>query len=255
MIAAMLAQPEQWLLQLIFASLRTGAALALLPGVGAMLLPVQVRTGLSLAVGVLVMSLTPIATPPDLLAVAGLLAIAGEITVGAAAGVVVLVLFAAANVAGELMSQAMGLGFATMLDPGGTTSPIVASFLGLMMWLVFVGLDGPPRLIGLIVESYRLVPPGSDPLQHAADVARLGGLALSAGLTIALPVSVVLALVNLLLAVVARSAPQLNLFSIGFATLLLAGLLTLPVALSTIVGAMARVTERAFDALALVIGG
>ena len=254
MIALALSQPEAWLGHLLFASLRTGAAVALMPGVGAMLLPIQVRTGLSLAVGLLVMQLTP-APPAQLLTASGLLAVAGELALGAAAGVAIAGLFAAASVAGELLSQAMGLGFATMLDPGGTTSPIVASLLGLLMWLVFTGLDGPPRLLGLIVESYRLVPPGSDPLRRAGEVAQFGGMALAAGLTIALPVGAVLALVNLLLAVIARSAPQLNLFAVGFALLLLAGLATLPIALPTMLAAMAAATARSFDALAAILGG
>lgn len=249
MIAAWLANPEAQLLRLLFASLRTGAALALLPGIGAMLLPLRARIGLSAVVGLLVLGVMPIEVPIDMLSPTGLLGIAGELVIGATAGVVLQLVFAAAAVAGELLSQSMGLGFATMLDPAGMTSPVVASFLGLLLWLVFLGLDGHLQLIGMLVDSYRTLPPGSDPLAHAGDIAALGGVAFSAGLMLALPVAAVLLLVNLLLAVVSRSAPQLNIFSIGFPTLMVAGLLTLPVALPAMTGTMAHTVERGLDEL------
>lgn len=164
MIAAWPANPEAQLLRLLFASLRTGAALALLPGIGAMLLPLRARIGLSAVVGLLVLGVMPIAVPADMLSPAGLLGVAGELVIGGAAGIVLQLVFAAAAVAGELLSQSMGLGFATMLDPAGMTSPVVASFLGLLLWLVFLGLDGHLQLLALLVDSYRTLPPGSDPL-------------------------------------------------------------------------------------------
>ncbi len=255
MIAAWLANPEAQLLRLLFASLRTGAALALLPGIGAMLLPLRARIGLSAVVGLLVLGVMPIAVPADMLSPAGRLGVAGELVIGGAAGIVLQLVFAAAAVAGELLSQSMGLGFATMLDPAGMTSPVVASFLGLLLWLVFLGLDGHLQLLALLVDSYRTLPPGSDPLAHAGDIAAFGGLAFSAGLMLALPVAAVLLLVNLLLAVVSRSAPQLNIFSIGFPTLMVAGLLTLPLALPAMTGTMAHTVERGLDELRGVYGG
>ncbi len=255
MIAAALANPETWLLHLMFASLRAGAALALLPGIGAMLLPLQARIGLSAAVGLFVMNTTQLSMPPDMLAAAGLLAVAGELAAGAAAGIVLQLVFASAAVAGEMLSQAMGLGFATMLDPGGMTSPVVTSFLGLLMWLVFLGLDGHLELIALIVESYQRVPPGGNPLSFAGDIAVFGGSALSAGVMLALPVAAVLMLVNLLLAVVSRSAPQLNIFSIGFPALMVTGLIALPVALPEMVTTMAHTVTEAFAQLRGWFGG
>ena len=255
MIGALLAAPEATLLGLLFASLRIGAALALLPGIGAMLLPLRARVGLAGAIGVLVQSVVPLTVPPDLLGIAGLLAVAGELVVGAIAGIVLQIVFAGASIAGEVLSQSMGLGFATMLDPGGTTSPVVASFLGLMMWLVFLGLDGHLQLVALIVDSYRSLPPGSDPLRHAGDLVRFGGAAFGAGTMLALPVAAVLLLVNLLLAVVARSAPQLNIFAIGFPAMMVAGVVALPVALPAMVASMAAVTTHGLDIMRGVLGG
>lgn len=245
MIGDWITAPEVQMQRLLFASLRTGAALALLPGIGQALLPLRARIGLSLAVGLLVEQVA--GSPPPSLG-----AVAAEIVVGAAIGVMLQAAFAAAQVAGELLSQAMGLGFATILSPGGMTSPVLTTFLSLTMWLAFIGNDGHLRLFALVVESYRSLPPGAlpDPLA----VVRFGGSAFEAGLMLALPLGSVLVLVNLWMAVVARSAPQLNLSSIGFATLMAAGLAALPLALPALQAGMADDVTAGGDALAAVLG-
>jgi len=244
-IAAWLAEPEAEMTRLLFASLRTGAALALLPGIGATLLPLRVRIGMALAIGLLVVDIAaPVA--PQGPAILGF--VAGEVLVGAAVGVMLQSIFAAANVAGELLSQAMGLGFATILAPGGLTSPVLTNFLSLTLWLVFVGNDGHARLFGLLVDSYRTLPPGG--AVEAVAVVRFGGTAFATGLTLALPLAGVLVLVNLWMAVLSRSAPQLNLFSIGFATLMAAGLVALPLAFPAMLGTMLGIVEGGLDAVA-----
>ncbi len=239
MIAAWLATPEAAAGRLLFASLRTASALSLLPGIGAMLMPLRVRIGLGGAIGVFVLGFMPVAVPADLFSASGLIAVAGEILIGAIAGVMLQVAFAGASIAGEVIAQSMGLGFATILDPGGMTSPVIATLLGLVAWLVFFGLDGHLRLFEVLVTSYRSLPPGSNPFALAGQVAGVGALAFASGLMLALPVAAVLFLINLLLAVAARSAPQLNLFAIGFPTLMLAGIAALAVAMPAIIDTMA----------------
>jgi flagellar biosynthesis protein FliR len=254
-IAQWLAAPEAMAMKLLFASLRTGAALTVLPGIGAMLVPLRVRIGLSAAVGLLVLGGPPIAMPDDMLGASGLLMIAGEIAVGMMAGLVLHIAFAASTIAGELLSQSMGLGFASIIDPAGATGSVLATFFGLVMWLVLLGMNAHLRLIELLVESYAALPPGTNPFVHAGDVVGFGAFAFLSGLMLALPVAGLLLLVNLLLAVTARSAPQLNIFSIGFPAMLIAGLVALPVALPTMATEMAALIERMQDQLRLVLLG
>ncbi len=229
-LADWLERPEAMCAALLFASLRTGAALALLPGIGGTLLPLRARIGVALAIGLLVLGQGGLAAYP------GPAAVAGEIAIGAAFGVMLQAVFAAASVAGEVLSQSMGLGFATILTPGGTTSPVLSNFLSLAMWAVFLGSDGHARLFALLVESYGALPPGL--LPDALAVARFGGRTFASGLAIAAPVTGALLLVNLWLAVLARSATALNLFSVGFATLMAAGLIALPLAWPAMLAAM-----------------
>lgn len=227
-------QPEQFLLQLMFASLRTGAALALLPAMGGQMVPVRVRIGLAGAVGLLLMGGDNAPVPPaDLLSVAGFAAIGGELLIGGVAALALHAAFAVAQIAGEWASQAMGLSFALSVQPGAPATPVISALFALLMWALFLGAGGHLLLLRLIVESHAAMPTAGalfDPARLRA-IAGWGGFALASGLLAALPLGGGLLLVNLTLAVTSRSAPQLNLFAVGFPLMLLAGIAAMPIAL------------------------
>ena len=226
--------PEQFVLALLFASLRTGAALALLPALGGTLIPVRIRIGLAGCIGFLVMgTASPPQPPDDLLSFAGFAAIAGELLIGAVAALALHAAFAVATIAGDWLAQSMGLGFATMVDPGAPPVPVLSGLFALLMWSLFLSAGGHLLLFQLIVESYRAMP-GAGALFEPGRlmlIVQWGGFAIASGLIAALPLGAALLLVNIGLAVAARSAPQLNLFSIGFPLMLLVGLAGLPLAL------------------------
>ncbi|MFA7440794.1 MAG: flagellar biosynthetic protein FliR [Sphingomonadaceae bacterium] len=256
MEAAIALQPERMALLLLFASLRTGAALMLLPALGGQLIPLRVRIGLSGCVGWLVMTTNSGVLPPDdLLSLAGLAAIGGELLIGAVAALALHAAFAVAMVAGEWLAQTMGLGFATMVSPGSAPAPVLSGLFALLMWALFLTSGGHLILLRLIYESYQAMPvagPLFEPDRLAA-IIEWGSFALATGVIAALPLGAAMLLVNLALAVAARSAPQLNLFSIGFPLMLLAGLVGLPLALpgmaESLSGALISMQERAAEVL------
>ncbi|MCG2841953.1 flagellar biosynthetic protein FliR [Sandaracinobacter sp. RS1-74] len=249
-------EPERFLLELLFASIRPGAALAALPALGGQLIPVRVRIGLAGAFGYLLLGTPhPPAVPPELLALAGLAAIAGEILIGAVAALALHAAFAAALIAGDWLAQSMGLGFATLVDPGAPPTPVLSALFALLIWSIFLGSGGHLLFLQLIAESYRAMPNAAalfEPERLWA-IAGWGGFAFASGLIAALPLGATLLLVNLGLAVAARSAPQLNLFSVGFPLMLLIGLAALPVGLpalsDSLSGALAAMQAKAAEVL------
>jgi flagellar biosynthetic protein FliR len=127
----------------------------------------------------------------------------------------------------------MGLGFAGMVDPAsGQQNPMVGQFLTILGTFLFLAIGGHLALAATVVESYRALPPGDAWL--SADSIRglvlFGGVLFAAGLSIALPVGFALILVQIVMGMLARSAPQLNLFSVGLPATLLAGIVLLAIA-------------------------
>ncbi|MEG8041135.1 flagellar biosynthetic protein FliR [Sphingomonas sp. LR60] len=225
-------EPQLW--ALIFVMIRVGAAFIAAPVFGNVSVPLPVRITLSGAVGVLVLGTTAIQPPPTIFALSTFVAVAAEALVGLAMGFIVQIAFAAPLVAGEIIGGSMGIGFANMIDPNsGRSSPAVGQFLSILLTLLFLSLDGHLVLVDMVVKSYTALPPGAAWLAagQMRDIALFGGYAFMAGLLLALPVGFLLLCLNLVMGMVSRSAPSLNLFSIGLPASLAVGVISLAIAL------------------------
>lgn len=250
---------EQQLLLWMVAMIRPGAAFLAAPMFGAGAVPVQLRLVLALAVGIPSAAAANMTLPASgMISVAGFFMIAAEVVAGLALGFVIQIGFAAALVAGEAISNAMGLGFASMADPAsGQSSPAVGQFLSMLAMFLFLSADGHLALISIIAESYRALPPGAAWMSFSAvgGVVKFGSIAFSAGLTIALPVGFALVLVQIIMAMIARSAPTLNLFAVGMPAALLAGIMLLGMAAPVMADTISHSIRMALDQAQLIGGG
>ncbi len=229
-----LAGLEQSLLLWMIAMIRPGAAFIAAPIFGAPQVPVQLRLIIALATGVPSAGLSGLALPPEgIVSVAGVLMIISEVVIGIAIGFAVQTGFAATLIAGEAISNAMGIGFAAMANPmTGQSSPAIGQFLSMLATFLFLASNGHLMLVQTIVESYATMAPGQSWLSTAAllGLAKLGSSMFAAGIAIALPVGFAMVLVQIVMGMVARSAPALNLFSVGMPAALLAGVVLLAMA-------------------------
>src|SRR5690606_7686618 len=80
-----------------------------------------------------------------------------------------------------------------------------------------------------VVESYRVFPPGETWLgaERLHEIAAFGGAMFATAVAIALPVTLVLLIVQVVTGVLSRSAPSLNLFALGLPAGVLAGIAAL----------------------------
>ena len=224
------AQLWVWLLAMI----RPGAAFVAAPVFGSAAVPVQLRLIIALAVGMAGLQVVPFEVPADGVAsVAGIAFAGGEVLAGLALGFAVQMGFSAALLAGEVVGNTMGLGFAAMIDPvNGASTNAVGQFLNVLATFLFLAVGGHLMLAAIVIDSYRALPPGAAMLSQDAvrSIALFGGNLFAAGLAIALPVGFALTLVQVVMGVLARSAPALNLFAVGLPAALLAGMILLAMA-------------------------
>jgi len=224
------AQLWLWLVAMI----RPGAAFIAAPVFGNSSVPVQLRLVIALALGIAATAVVPIPMPENGIAsVAGIGLVMGEVLAGLALGFAVQIGFSAAMVAGETIGNAMGLGFAGMVDPvSGAPSSAISQFLSLLATFLFLAIGGHLALAGIIVDSYKALPPGGGLMGAEAleGLVLFGGHVFAAGLVIALPVGFALILVQIVMGMLARSAPSLNLFAVGLPATLLAGLVLMAIA-------------------------
>lgn len=240
------------------AMIRPGAAMLAAPMLGMRGLPVQLRIILALAIGIAASGRVAPALPEaGMVSIDGVVLIAGEVLAGAALGFALQLGYAASLIAGELIAAAMGLSFAGTADPsGGGSVPVVSSFLSVVALLLFLSADGHLLLIAATVESYAALPPGGVPAAELGQaVAGFGSAMFAAALAIALPVGFATLLVQLAMALLARTAPQLNLFAVGLPAALGAGLLFLALALPLMADGIMVALDGGADTMLGLAGG
>ncbi len=241
---------EQELWRLLFAMTRIGAALLAAPFFGAMGVPVQLRTGLAGTIAVMVCAWTPLQAPPALLSMSGLLIVAGEVLVGLALGFILQIMFAAPMIAAEVIGGTMGLSMAVSSDPAsGGQSTVLGQFFYIVLILVFLSVGGHLHFLALVIDSYQAFPPGETWLgaERIEYIAGFGGQMFATAVAIALPVTLILLLVQFVTGVLSRSSPSLNLFALGLPAGVLAGIAALIVAAPLITDQMIDLTETAVD--------
>ena len=209
---------------------RISALLVAAPLFGARTVPVRVRVMLAV---VLALAVFPQVTVPSDVAVvsgAGALLLIREAVIGFALGFLVQMLFGAVATAGEVIALSMGLAFASVVDPDrGVSVPVIGQYFVVMSTLLFLALNGHLALLALLIESFGLLPPGAGGLNAAGfwELAAWGGRMFEAAIMVALPAATALLVAGVSMGLIARSAPQLNIFAVGFPMTLMLGIVAL----------------------------
>ncbi|MCC6527521.1 MAG: flagellar biosynthetic protein FliR [Polyangiaceae bacterium] len=204
--------------------------------------PAQVRVALVLA---LTLALAPTVAafaevPAGPLALAPL--VVWELGVGVVIGAVFRFMFAATEVLGGVLGNVTWLSAPVALNPAlGAEDSAVASLIGLFAMLLALAAGVHRVVLQYLGASFNVIPVGSPVAlgNVAFAFVDLGSRALEAGVRLALPVLLVSQLVQVALAFVARVAPQLQIFNVGFAVLVAASLLALLAALPAIAHGLA----------------
>jgi len=247
------AQLAAWYGALFWPLVRVLALFATAPLLSHRAVPVRVKVGLGICIATVLAPGVPAPSISDALTAPGMALLLQNILIGATIGFTVRVVFASLEIAGELIGLQMGLSFAGFFNPTSAQSEnAVASFMSLLALLMFVSIDGHLMLIHALAESFRVFPLTGDAVMPLtlAQLARLGSDMFAIGLSIALPFLAVLLLTNVVLGVLARVAPQLNVFAVGFPLTILVGLGTLMVLLPYIENPLRIAIEHAIAAWA-----
>jgi len=229
---------------------RIGALLVAAPLFGARTVPVRVRVMLALLISAAVFPQVAVPANVEVLSLAGFLLLAREIVIGFALGFLVQMLFGAVAMAGEIIAMSMGLAFASVVDPDrGVSVPVIGQYFVVMSTLLFLALNGHLALLALLIESFSLLPPGVEGLNAAgfAELAASAGRMFEAATMVALPAATALLVAGVSMGLIARSAPQLNIFSVGFPLTLMLGIVALLLGLPLLAPQFEALLQATFE--------
>ena len=178
-----------------------------------------------------------------------------NVLVGVSLGFAVRILFSGIELAGQMIGLQVGLSYGGFFDPeAADTDNPVGNFIALMVLLLFIAIDGHLMMLYALSRSFEAFPiagAAAQPIAFEA-LAGLGAQVFSIALSISLPILGVMLLINVVLGVMARVSPQLNLFAVGFPMTLAAGMVVLYLFVPHLEGPMRATLERA---LAIWPGG
>lgn len=237
---------------------RIAALVATAPVLGSRTVPAKVKLGIAIALTLVIVPVIPAPPSVEPLSAAALLITIQQIVIGAAMGLALQFVFTMFVIGGQVIAYQMGLGFAQMVDPqSGTQVPVVSQFYIIVITLLFFTLDGHLALIRVVADSFISLPIGETGLSRDSlwSLITWSGNMYLAGVHIALPAVASLLLVNFTFAVVTRSAPQFNIFSIGFPITIIMGLFVIMLTVTTILPQFTRQLSAVFVLIKSLLSG
>ena len=251
MITLTTAELNSWIAALLWPLSRILGLVAASPLFGNSSFPNTAKVGLSVMLALIMAPTIPAIPAADPMSMAGFLILVQEMLIGLAMGFAIRIVFAAIEMAGEISSLTMGLGFASFFDPQTKgRSSAISQFLALIATMAFLAVNAHLVLLSALAESFVTMPISATPMSGAAhfEVVRWGGNIFSAGLQLSLPVVAALLITQVALGILTRAAPQLNIFGIGFPITLGVGLLVISTVLPYMVGPVQTLFNQGIEA-------
>lgn len=182
--------------------------------------PARIKAGLAF---MLALVLYPIMSPsvmPGSIAPLGLLLLMiNEVLLGSMIGLIARMVFTAVEYGGTIIGYQMGFAAANVFDPSSERQiELISQFQNIFAILIFLAVDGHHIFLHIAVRSYEILPPGALNISGEAIpyLMSLSSKIFSLGIQFSAPLLAVLLLSGLILGILARVFPQLNVFLLSF---------------------------------------
>ncbi len=226
---------------------RISAFFLLVPVFSWMTIPVRIKVSMAVLLAIFFSVIAPTTiTARGVGTIEAVLLIANEATYGLALGLIASLIFSAVKFSGRIIERQMGLAMAQIMDPLSSerTRPL-GSLLEMIFVLLFLGANGHHLLILIIARSYEAFPAGQIPTVSilAGGVVEAGSTMFVAGLRLAAPMLAAFLLLMIVLAILARAVPEMNILFISFPLRVGLGLLMAAIFLPFINGFVSEFAE------------
>ena len=160
-----------------------------------------------------------------------------ETVTGLVLGYITSLCFSSLKIAGSLIDQQLGLSMANIYDPNNKEqSTLIKNIMYWMGIIIFFSMNGHHRLIEGIQHSFQLIEIGENILTNNFDyIIYVFVQYFTIGFKIAVPIILALIVTDLIMGLISRSVPQLNVMVIGMPLKLLVGIVFLMIALPFII--------------------
>ncbi|CAM4368487.1 MAG: flagellar biosynthetic protein FliR [Comamonas sp.] len=230
MISISEAQLVAWLSPVLWPFVRVLALFSVAPVFSQRAIPLRLKVGLALLVAICAQPVLGVQPVISINSAQALGTVVQQVVIGLSVGFAVRLVMAAVEVAGEVIGLQMGLNFASFFDPTSNAQlSAVARFMVQIATLLFIVINGHLLVLMAVLKSFEAFPVDGNFLQAIAQMRlhEMGSAVFASAFWIALPMIAMLLFVNLVLGIISRVAPQMNIYAVGFPVTLTVGLLGL----------------------------
>ncbi len=185
-----------------------------------------------------------------------------ELLVGLMLGFISYLFFTSLYLAGQIVDMQMGFGMVNVLDPQHNIQvPVTGTLYYIISLLIFLTLDGHHTLLEALVKSYEYVPIGQFKFADGIinQLIRILTQTFIIGFKISGPVLAAILLADVLLGILAKTMPQMNVFVVGMPLKILVGIatiiITLPLFIATLQHIFTNMYEEIFNFLKVIQKG
>jgi flagellar biosynthetic protein FliR len=210
---------EQFQTFLIVTS-RVAGFIGAIPVISSAQAPGRIKTALVVAISLAVFPVMSGAVPDiSFSPLPFMLLIISELLLGLLLGLVARLIFTAVEFGATVIGYQMGFAAAEVFDPQNQRQvALISQFQNIFAILIFLAINGHHLFLQTAIRSYELLPPGQLDFsgQAVPYLMELASHMFSIGVQFSAPVLAVLLLSGLILGVLARVFPQLNVFLLSF---------------------------------------
>ncbi len=181
-----------------------------------------------------------------------------ELLIGLAIGFVMTIVFAAIQVAGQIIDMLSGFGMANVYNPAMETQvPVFGFFFYLLAALFLLAIDGHHVMIWSLTDTFETIPLGAFAMRPELlqEVPRWGQAMFVDGLLIAAPMAGALLLAYLTMGLMSRVVPQIHLFSVGYPVTVALALIMAVCVIEIYIYAVDGMFSSMFENVATLVNG
>ncbi|MBZ2173859.1 flagellar type III secretion system protein FliR [Schnuerera sp. xch1] len=170
----------------------------------------------------------------DLLETSYVVLIIKELMIGLIIGFISYAFFSAFYVMGQILDMKIGFGMVNVVDPQNKVQvPLMGNFYYILAFLFLLISNAHHVIINALIDSYSFIPIGGFDFNHENKFLLLDIVSKSfvIGFKLSIPVVIIIFLTDILLGILARTIPQMNVFVVGMPLKILVGLIIVSISI------------------------
>lgn len=169
-----------------------------------------------------------------------------EVLVGTIIGFIAYIFFTTFYVMGQIIDMKIGFGMVNVVDPQSKIQvPITGNFYYILAFLLLMGINGHHKIIISILDSYSYIPIGSFKMTNGSMNLLIDGLskAFELGFKLSTPIVATIFATDIILGIMAKTIPQMNVFVVGMPLKLMIGLFVILISMQIFYGGAETIFE------------